>query len=166
MSESLILGLASFVTSATLGGLALYFGYRARSQPFREHLYETQLAFVLDLAVTADALHSACSRISTPGADDKERLKRRVRAGQLARGFFATIARAHAILPIQVGYALGAFMEAVTGVTRTNGPHDALLPALDDAFAKLVVAIRAFTGVDPMSDENLRMFRSLSDPNE
>ncbi len=162
MSESLIIGLAGILTSGVLGGLGLYFGYRARSQPFRERLYDAQLSFILEAIRSANELHSACVALAMAQEETASATARK-NAAELGRAFFSTVAQASALAPLPVSDAFTTFAEAVRDYLRVRSPKVDSLSGVDDAWARIVVPIRHFAGVDAISNENLRLFKSLAE---
>jgi len=147
-----------------VGGFGLYLQYRARSQPFRERLYETQLAFVLDAVVAADELRTMCLRVSIAPAHTRD--EARENAWRIARDFYPTLARASAVMPLPVHQALNVFTEAVREYLAEATETPAKFTAAEDAAIGLILTLRHFAGVQPLSGENLKMFRSFSDDGE
>jgi len=165
MSESLILGLASILSSGVVGSVGLYLVYHARSQPFRERLYEAQLALLSDIAERVIALNSICL-VHRVQSDELARLKTLLRAAEVGKELGSLCSRAPVLLPASICVAITEYGKALVPYFRTKGSDDAALAALHEACHALVDPIRAFTGVDPMSEETLRMFRSFSDPGD
>ena len=93
MSETLILGLASIVSSGVVGSVGLYLVYHARSQPFRERLYGAQLALLSDIAERVIELDSICL-VHRVQSDELARLKTFVRAAEVGKELGSLCSRA------------------------------------------------------------------------
>jgi hypothetical protein len=156
MTETLILGLAAIVCSTSVSCVGLYFVYRARSQPFRERLYEAQLALLSEIAEQVVELNSLClqARVQTEDA----RRKTFIRAAEPAKRFATLGSRAPVVLPLRICIAITAYGKALQTWIRTQGTDTAALAAVVEACHGLFDQIRECTGVDPMSAETLRLF--------
>ena len=152
MTESLVLGLASI----GLGALGLWLGYRARSQPFRERLYQEQIKVVIEALEAADRLHTACARITL--LKDQSRIDARQAALDLGRSFFGILAKASAILPLSVWGAFTTFAELARTFLHNPNPTELDYDQLSEVWARLPGPIRHFVGVEPLTEENLRAF--------
>ncbi len=64
---------------------------------------------------------------------------------------------------LPVSDAFTTFAEAVRDYLRVRSPKVDSLSGVDDAWARIVVPIRHFAGVDAISNENLRLFKSLAE---
>src|SRR5437773_11809244 len=112
MSETLILGLASIVSSGVVGSVGLYLVYHARSQPFRERLYEAQLALLSDIAERAIELNSICLVHRVQQSDELARLKTFLRAAEVGKELGSLCARAPILLPVSICVAITEYGKA------------------------------------------------------
>ena len=154
--------LVSTISSATLGGLGLYFGRQSRTQAFRQALYAKQLDLLVDVANQADRVHTACLRVQLAVESEGEK-KARDAAFAEGRTFQALLPKVSVLLPTEAWKAFLEFHEEVGRYLRDKPKRESRYSSLTERYARMVVPLRRFAGVGPLSAENLKQFGSSED---
>ncbi|HEY6159496.1 MAG TPA: hypothetical protein VIV88_18775 [Gemmatimonadales bacterium] len=155
--------LVSTLCSSALGALGLYLGYRARSQPFRQTLYTRQLDLLMEAAVQADSVHTACLRVLLASDAEGEKTARTAALTE-GRLFQALLPKLSVLLPVEVWKAFVDFHEEAGRFLRDSPKRESRYSSLTERYARLAVPMRKFAGVDALSDENVKQFGSGEDP--
>jgi hypothetical protein len=158
MEDSAVVGIVSVICSTVLGAVGLYLGYRTRTQPFRQALYEKQISLLLEAASSADSLHTAALQLALDN-DQQRQSALRQQLSERAREFAVHSTRLSTLIPMEIWKAYVSFHEAVTQFAKAPKQASAL-DLVNDAFARLAGPTRKFLGADELSEENVRQFGS------
>jgi hypothetical protein len=160
--DNQVLAVASVVSSALIGALGLYFGYRARNQTFRQTLYDRQVSLLLEAMTMADTVHSACLRLQLARDADQDRTARQAVFDQGRE--FQSLPKLAVLLPIQVWKAFVDFHEEVGRYLRDTPRRESRYKSVTDRYARLAIPVRQFAGVESLSAQNLKEFGESEDP--
>jgi len=158
-SETLILGLAGLASTLVSTGLGLYFTSRARAAPMRQHLYERQLALMLEIVELIGKLRLYVVMMLEPNGPFRERA--RDDFSEAIPELSEASESAAAIFPTELYVEVRQISEACVSfaISYDEGKIDsAFNDTLAGHAAKTALMARVFLGVDELSTETTRLF--------
>jgi hypothetical protein len=111
MDASVITGVVGIVATATVGGLGLYFTYRARTQPYQQTLYSRQLDLLAEVLAAVEDVH--CVAVVFSSSDDEQQINREAKQlPERSDRLLALLPRVALLLPGDLYEDLYSFMHS------------------------------------------------------
>jgi hypothetical protein len=159
MDSSVIISVAGILATATVGGLGLYFTYRARTQPYQQTLYGRQLDLLAEVLAAIEDVHYTAVVFSS--SDDEDQIN------QEAKRFPERNGRLLTLLPRVTLLLPGDFYEALYSFSQSSATfcHSCLAsprdidkagPALVDMGLirmRLMIRAREIAGTAPLTQQ-------------
>lgn len=157
------LSVAGMASTATVGGLGLYFTFRARSQPYRSLLYQKQVDLLAELLAAIDEVqYVAVSFASTTDEHsinaEAKTLPARIEALERLQS------RAALLLPADAFSLLSRYRESSANYFQAliEGESQPARDALTEMSAVRMAALlraRELLGSEPLTEESARILR-------
>ena len=157
------LSVAGMVSTATVGGLGIYFTFRARTQPYRSLLYQKQVNLLAELLEAIDEVQYVA--VSFASATDEHSINAEAKTlpGRL-EALEQLQSRAALLLPADVFSLLAQYRESSAKYFQAllEGKSQPARDALTEMSATRMAALlraRELLGSDPLTEESARILR-------
>lgn len=158
--ESLIIAIVGLATTATLGVLGLYYTAKARSASLRQSLFHEQLQLALRAAQLVGRSRLPISILSSDDASTyREQAVRdlHTRMHELS----VVVDDSSLLLPTDVYIELSKYSDSVSKFADAYESGADLPPvfeAINVQASKTILLMKAYLGVDELSDQNAALF--------
>ena len=168
VESTLALGIGGLVATTVTAVTGLYFSYKARTSAYQQRLHDQQMTVIAEIVEVCQALHQDLGQLLGV-QDDIGRHDRLWHEIVAIHGRLLSLApRATAYLPSDLFEAYGFVCNGTTVLLEEIAKYE--LPPdsrkyLEGPLDSFVRRARARLGVDYLSDENARLFKTLTHKN-
>ena len=160
--KTFFISLSAIAATLTASCIGLYYANKARTQPYREHLYRMQVDLACELLALVDEVNAHAVRVFTAGSEDEWK-RAWVDLGKENLALQALTGRVAVLLPTDLMTAVLVFMRESADfmlVVTESGPAAQAFDALSAARTKCMDLTRQLVGVDSLTRESVSLIAS------
>src|SRR5437660_2278032 len=169
MYSSVLISVGGILATATMGGLGLYFTYKARTQSYQQSLYGRQLDLLAEVLAAIEDVHYTAVVFSS--SDDEEQINQEAkRLSKRNSRLLALLPRVALLLPGDFYESLSSFSHSSAMFFHsclTSPRHlDEAKPALVDMGSirmKLMIRARKIAGTAPLTEQTSRLISKAAE---